>query len=200
MLRGPDYYPNQMQASLSVSLLEGISGREIETTKTDSKGRFHFTNEVPSGIYFLRLNPSGLRAGSGEQFGGMIAIEITSEAKQNAVDLDLGWSSCGLSYAQGEVYPELKLGKICGAVADSEGAVVSNARVMLLAGGEEAKILEQTQSGTSGQFTLLEQADGTYQLLVKSPGFRPFLRVIHIQSAAPSESCQQPIRIQLDVM
>jgi hypothetical protein len=200
ILRGPDYYPNQVQAPISVSLLEGISGREIETTKTDSKGRFNFTNEIPSGIYFLRLNRSGLRGWSGEQMEGLIAIEVTGEAKWNALDLDLGWSSCGLSYAQREIDSELKLDKICGAIADSEGAVVSNAQVMLLANDENAKIFEQTKSETNGQFALREQPDGTYQLLVKSPGFRPFLRVIHFQSAGQSETCQQPISVRLDVM
>jgi hypothetical protein len=200
IIRWPDYYPNQVQGLVSLSLLEGISGREIEKSQTDSKGRFNFTHEIPSGIYFLRLNPSGLRGRSGEQMEGMIAIEVTGETKQSALDLDLGWSSCGLSYAQREIDPELKLDRICGVIADSEGGVVSNAQVMLLAGDEGAKTLEQSQSGTNGQFALLEQPDGTYQLLVKSPGFRPFLRVVHIKSAGQSGGCQQPMNIRLDAM
>jgi len=112
----------------------------------------------------------------------------------------LDWTSCGLSYAQGVIYPELKLDKICGAVTDSEGAVISKAQVMLLADGEDAITLEQMQSGTHGQFAFVDQPEGTYQLLVKSPGFRPFLRIIHLQSAGISGSCQQPIPIRLEVM
>jgi hypothetical protein len=200
ILRGPDYYPAQVQGLFSISLLEGILGREIETTRSDRIGRFSFATEIPRGIYFLRVNPSGLSGWSGEQIEGMIAIEVTHEAMQGALDLDIGWTSCGLSYAQRGIYPELKLDKICGAVTDSEGAVVSNAQVTLLADGEDPKILEQTRSGTSGQFALLDPPDGTYQLLIKSPGFRPFLRLIRVQHIGKSGSCQQPLPIRLDVM
>jgi hypothetical protein len=200
VIRAPNYYPDQTQTPLSISLLEGVSGREIETTETDSNGRFKFTHEIAPGIYFVRLNPSNLRAWSGEQIQGMIAIEIAHDAKQGALDLDLGWSSCGLSYAQSEVQTELNVDEICGSAADSEGAAVSNAQVILLDGGEGAKILKRTTSGTNGEFALLDIADGKYKLLLKSPGFRPFLRVIHVHGASTAASCQQPLRVRLDMI
>ncbi|MFZ0978036.1 MAG: carboxypeptidase-like regulatory domain-containing protein [Candidatus Acidiferrales bacterium] len=198
-LRGPDYYPRQAQTQLSLSLLDGVSARVIATTLTDGKGDFNFANEVPSGLYFLRLNPSDLLARDGEQIQGMMAIEVDRKANQDVLDLDVGWTTCGLAYEQRERYPELKVSTICGDVADVVGAAVSNAQVMLLATGEDGEILEQTRSGARGQFALQEQHEGAYQLLVESLGFLPFLRVIHIEAAAPSQGCQQPIHIRLQV-
>jgi len=199
ILRAPDYYPQQTQSQVSLSLLESVSARVIETTQTDSKGEFRFANTVSSGIYFLRLDPSELRASDGEQIEGMIPIEINPKAAQDALDLDLGWSSCGLGYAQRAKSPEMKVNKLCGDVADAMGAVISDAQVMLLANGENAEILEQTQSGTNGQFALRKHDEGTYQLLVKSPGFQPFVQVMRMDPSGTSVGCQQPIRVRLTV-
>jgi len=196
-LRGPDYYPRQTQVEVLLSLLEGVSGRVIGTTQTDSKGGFSFAGAIPSGIYFLRLIPSELRAWDGEQIEGMIAIEVDPKAAQDALDLDLGWSSCGLGYAQRAKYPEMKVSKLCGDVADDAGGVISDAQVMLLANGENAEILEQTGSEADGQFALRRHDGGIYQLLVKSPGFQPFLRVMNIDTSGTSEGCQQPINVRL---
>jgi hypothetical protein len=129
----------------------------------------------------------------------MIPIKVDPKAAQNVLDLDLGWSSCGLGYAQRNEYPEMKASKLCGDVADALGGVISNAAVMLLANGENVEILEQTRSGTNGGFALREHDGGPYQLLVKSPGFQPFLRVIHIDTSATSEGCKQPILVRLKV-
>jgi len=200
IVRGPDYYSSQVQAQISISLLEGISGREIEKTQSDSKGRFSFNSNLQPGIYFMRINSSGLRGWSGEQIEGMIVIEVAREAKANALDLDLGWSSCGLEYSQRVILPELKLAQICGAIKDTEGAVVAKAQVMLLAGGEDVEILEQTQSGPNGEFVIPKHPDGNYQLLIKSAGFSPYLRLIHVQNAGTSGKCQQPIPVKLEVM
>jgi hypothetical protein len=196
-LRGPEYYPQQTQVKVLVSLLEGVSARVIETTETDNKGGFSFTRAIPSGIYFLRLNPSELRASNGEQIEGMIAIEVNPKAVQAALDLDLGWSSCGLGYAQRAKYPEMKVSKLCGDVADGAGGVISDAQVMLLANGENAEILDQTRSEADGQFALRGHNEGTYLLLVKSPGFQPFMRVMHMDTSGISEGCQQPINVRL---
>jgi hypothetical protein len=130
----------------------------------------------------------------------MIAIEVDPKAKQDVLDLDLGWSSCGLGYAQRSGYPEIQVSTICGNVKDSIGAVVSNAQVMLMASGEGSDILEHTQSGTIGEFVLDQPENGTYQLLIKSSGFRPFLQVIHVEAGGATHGCKQPIRVRLDVI
>jgi len=190
MLRDQNYYPNHEQAPFSISLLEGISGREIERTQTDFKGRFKFATDIPPGIYFIRVNPAVLRGQPDRFNGGMITIELSQESKVEDLNLDLGWTDCGLSYVQWEKKPELNLDKLCGVVTDSEGGVVSNAQVILLAGDDDTKVLERTQTGTEGQFTFPDQRDGTYQLLVKSPGFQPFLVLIHVKNEGTSQTCR----------
>jgi hypothetical protein len=200
ILRGPDYYPTRAQGQLSISLVEGASARVIETTQSDSKGQFSFSAEVPSGIYYLRLNPSGIRGWDGEQIQGTIPIEVSSAGNQDALDLDLGWTSCGLSYAQRVSEPDLKVHKICGDVTDTEGGVVDKAQVLLLADKDVAEVLEQTKSGRMGEFAIEERNEGSYQLIVKSPGFRPSLRVLHVEPAASPQGCPQPIHIRLGVM
>jgi hypothetical protein len=93
----------------------------------------------------------------------------------------------------------MKASKLCGDVVDAEGAVVSNAEVVLLANTEKAEILERAESGRDGQFSISEQGGGSYKLLVKSPGFQPFLRVVHVASPGVSKDCQQPILVRLEV-
>jgi hypothetical protein len=203
VMRGPDYYPSQVQGKLSISLLESRSARVVSTTVTDSKGRFSFTGETPPGLYFVRVNPSGIRGWSGEQIEGVIAIEVDPNAKQETADLDLGWSSCGLGYAQRaqSEYAEIQVSKLCGNVTDSLGAVISNAQIRLLESAEETQILEQTKSGTMGEFELNKHENGSYKLLATSPGFRPFLRPLRFEAiGTPDDACQQPIRVKLDVI
>ena len=66
-IRGPDYYPSGEQPPLSLTLLDAMSQRIIAQMQSDTKGRFAFRQEVPAGLYFLRLNPSGVFGWSGEQ-------------------------------------------------------------------------------------------------------------------------------------
>jgi hypothetical protein len=199
-MRGPDFYPSEQQVPLSLSLLESVSSRVIAETNSDSKGRFKFGEDVPAGVYFLRLNLSGLRSGrSGEQMQGMIAIEVSSAAKQSALNLDLGWSSCGLSYAQQVTYPELELAAVCGDIADVMCADVPNAEVLLVANGEGGEIIEETRSGAKGGFALQKKHEGSYQLLIKYPGFRPYLRPVRINATGSPDGCPNPVKVQLQV-
>jgi Carboxypeptidase regulatory-like domain len=196
-MRGPDFYPRQNQVSLSISLSEGITGHMVGSAKTDSDGRFHFQT-VPAGIYFLHLSPSGLRGWSGEEIEGTIAIEVSSDAQDNSLDLDLNWSSCGLGYGQRVQYPETTMRKACGDVVDTEGAAISKADVFLLK-DDNAEILQQARSDQNGQFSFQAFAPATYQLLVKSAGFLPSIREIHIEGPQTVGGCPQPVHIRLSV-
>jgi Carboxypeptidase regulatory-like domain len=198
-VRGPEYYPSQAQVQLSLSLLEGVSARVLATVLADSKGRFNFTDKVPPGIYFLRLNSSGLRGWSGEEMQGMIAINVTQDAN-DGLDLDLGWSSCGLRYAEREIHPPAALRRLCGDVSDSEGAVVSDAEVLLLETSEKARVVGQTRTRVTGQFAFQAHLSGDYQLLIRSGGFQPFLQPIRIEGTGPAEGCNQPFHARLQLM
>lgn len=198
--RGPDFYPSQMQIPLSLSLIEGLSAHVVATTLTDSKGRFAFSAVVPAGIYFLRLNASGLRGWSGEQMEGLMTFEVSGEATDDALDLDMGWSSCGLMYAQQPKYSEITLRKIHGDVADISGGAIANAQILVLATDVNAAVVAETASGKKGQFALQEQHEGVYRLVIKSPGFQPYVRLIRIVPTASDESSRQPLRLRLEVL
>jgi hypothetical protein len=129
----PNYEPRLPPSHLSLSLLGGLSGRVLETTQSDSTGRFAF-GEVPPGIYFLQLNPSGVKdRWTGEEITGLIAIEVSREADEEALDLDVGWSGCGFMYADRTRCSQdtLEVSKVCGYVYDITGAVIPNADIVL---------------------------------------------------------------------
>lgn len=193
-LRLPDYYPRQTQSQFSLSLLEGISARVVATTHTDSMGRFTFDGTIPAGIYFLQPNSSEGKS------RGEITIEVDPSAEQDALDLDLGWTTCGLVYSQRNKGPEIRASDLCGDVADVIGGAISNADVVLLAMAEDGEILDQARSDANGQFVLREQQEGTYRLLVKRRGFQPFIRVIHAEAGRASDSCERPIHVHLEAL
>ena len=193
VLRLPSFYPSETQESISLSLSEGVSTRVFDTTLTDKQGHFRFADAVPPGIYFLQL-------GSSQEGLGAIAIEISAEADKSLLDLDLAWTSCGLTYAQRDSIPEITTAKVCGSVTDTAGTVVSDADVMLFSTIEGKGVLDQIHSDGNGRFMFNKQPYGTYRLLVKRAGFRPFLGLIHIEPSEASDHCQQPIEIKLDVI
>ncbi len=199
-IRGPDFYPSEQQVPLSLSLLESVSSDVIAEATSDSKGRFKFAGEVSPGVYFLRLNRSGLRGWSGEQMEGLIAIQVSEVAERDAPDLDISWSSCGLTYSQGDTATVLTLPKVCGDITDSIGADVANAEVLLMARYEEGEVMEQTASDRYGRFAFSKSLEGEYRLLIKSPGFKPFLRPIRVESAASGGGCEKPVQVKLQVM
>lgn len=202
-LRGPNYYPQWTQVPLSLSLLEGASGKEIDSTHADEKGRFSFEQSPAPGLYFIRLNPSGLTGWSGEQIEGLIAVEVSPNAAQNQpfLDVDFGWSSCGLEYRQEQTPPDISVDRLCGTVVDPPGAAIQGAHVWLLSSKTANQIVDQTTSTSTGSFNLSKAERGDYRLLIKSPGFSPFLALVHLgDSQARPNQCQKPISVKLDVL
>jgi hypothetical protein len=185
----------------SVSLLEGLSTRVIETTDTDSGGQFTLPN-VASGIYFLALTPFGARSESSEKGGDWIAIEVNREADEEKLDLDLGWSSCGFSYTDRAKcsHPDLTVERPCGTVVDTVGTVVSNADVLLLDNSPNQNVMKEVHTDFAGRFDVHDANDGTYRLVVRSPGFYPLKEMVHIQSSKASESCSRPVSVRLGLL
>jgi len=195
ILRGPNYYPTLEQKSISLSLVDARSRRAIETIASDEKGRFRFNAAVPPGIYFIQLSLADKNESSDEV--GTISIELNSAANLDGLDLDFVWTDCGLEYAQRHAQGELKVGKICGDVADTSGGVIEKAQVALLDGDDELKIVTRSLSGPMGQFTIPDTSDGVYELVVSSLGFQPFVRRVRLVSDH-TEGCTKPMRIRLD--
>ena len=88
---------------------------------------------------------------------------------------------------------------MCGYVLDTNGAAISNAEVLLLEAGDGAKTVDRTHSDVAGHFSLTEQKNGSYQLVVQSPGFSPLRRTVHIQAITAPDRCSRPIKVQMGV-
>jgi hypothetical protein len=185
-IRGPDYRPGTSQLRLSLDLLEAISGKRLKSFETTDSGEFNLESAAP-GLYFLRLNPSGLRGWSGEEITGLIAVAVDHSAPTDHLYLDLGWTSCGLWYSDASNCPQgdLQIGELSGRVLDTSEAAIAGASILLF--DPAAKLVEQLQSDRTGTFTSNHLLAGTYQLVVSMPGFTPLRRTVHKEPTGDSK-------------
>jgi hypothetical protein len=169
-IRGPDYLPGQSQPALSLELLEGSSGRSLKSLDTTADGTFDFGNVAP-GLYFVSLKPSALYGWDGSPITGLIAVSADPNASAHQLEIDLGWSSCGLWYASQTAceHADLRIERLAGQVLDSDGAPISKADVFLF--DSDGTEVERLQSDSRGKFLSPQSLRGTYQLLVRAPGF-----------------------------
>jgi hypothetical protein len=197
-IRGPDYFPGQSQPRLALDLLEGLSGRRLRAFETTDKGEFSL-EDAPAGLYFLNLNPSGLKGWSGQQITGQIAVAVNRDAQADHLDLDLGWSSCGLYYANSSTCPQrdVRIGQFSGRVVDSSGAIIARARILLL--DPFGVLVEQLQSDNEGKFAASRALAGAYELVVSRLGFSPYRRTVHVEATA-EPSRRSFFTVQLGVL
>ncbi len=177
-IRGPDYLPGHSQPRLSLDLLEGTSGRRLKGAQTNDRGEFDFESAA-SGLYFLSLKPSGLRGWSGESITGLIVVSVNRTAPSENLDIDLGWTSCGLQYTdQSKCLRESQTQVLSGRVVDSAGATISGAKVLVL--GPAGDAVDQLQSDREGGFASSRPLAGTYELVVSMAGFAPSRATAHV--------------------
>ena len=169
-IRGPDYLPGTPQPRLSIDLLDAISGKLLKSLQTTDGGEFSFESDAP-GIYFLRLNPSGLRGWSGEEITGLIAVAVDHFPPAHHLDLDLAWTSCGLWYSDASNCPQgdLHIGELSGRVLDTGGAAIAGASILLF--DPTGKLVKRLQSDRTGTFASNHPLAGTYQLVVSHCSF-----------------------------
>lgn len=189
-LRSTNFYPRQFQDQLSLSLLDGRTGRVIATTVTDKTGRFAFEDSVGAGIYFIQIAEP-------PYVDGAIAIEVRRRAKFERMDLYISNSGCGLMYSRRQPTLDITAREICGDVTDTSRAAVSRAGVWLFSNDGDRRIIESTKTDGSGHFALAERQDGVYQLAIQRSGFVPYVVVVHLHSAAASDVCAKPFKIKL---
>jgi hypothetical protein len=189
-----------LEKPISLALVDAISNTVITVTETDNRGYFSFP--TPSrGLYFIRLNHTQIKTWSGEEMTGDIPIEIASDAISDGVDLDLGWSSCGLYYSDMKQchQPEVRVSKMCGEVFDPVGAIIAKADVYLLRDEHDEVPVAETRSDTKGRFSMNEVTPGTYELYVKATGFQSAHSKIHVSANRDASSCIYPLPITLGV-
>lgn len=161
-------------------MLEGSSGRRLKSLQTNDSGEFNFESAAP-GLYFLSLKPSGLRGWSGEEITGLVAVAVNHDAPTDHLDVDLGWTSCGLWYADRSKcsQSDLQIEQLSGEVLDTSGAAIPDAKVLLFDSAET--LVERLQSDSAGKFTSPYSLAGTYQLVVSRAGFTPLRRTLHAE-------------------
>jgi hypothetical protein len=170
----------------------------LKTLQTNDNGQFNIEGATP-GLYFLSLKPSGLRSWSGEQITGLIVIALDRDAPTDHLDLDLGWSSCGLSYADSSKCPQsdFQIEQLSGQVVDPSRAVIPRAKILLL--DPAGTLVEQLQSDGEGKFASSRPLAGTYKLVVSSAGFTPYRRTVHAEPT-PESTGRSPFTVQLGVL
>lgn len=196
-IRGPDYFPGRSQPRLSLDLLEGSSGRRLKSLQTTDNGEFNFESAAP-GLYFLSLKPSGLMGWPGEQISGLIAVAVDQGALTDHLDVDLGWTSCGLWYADRSECPQsdLQIEQLSGQVLDASGAAIPDAKILLFDTAET--LVERLQSDSAGKFASPHSLAGTYHLVVSSAGFTPLRRTLHAEPTG-NPSRLSALTVQLGV-
>ena len=172
----------EQQPSLSLELLEPLSGRVLKSSDTDEHGAFDIP-EIAPGLYLLRVMPPG----------GLIPVEVDPNAARDRLDLDLEFDSCGLHYTDHKQCPQsdLHLRHLEGRLIDAFGAGLAYREILLRDAGD--KLVKRIQTEGSGDFFSLDVADGTYQLVVQENGFTPVRRTVTIDPNGASS----PLEVQL---
>jgi hypothetical protein len=168
------------QPALSLDLLEGNSGRLLKSVQTAGDGEFAFEG-YPSGLYFLSLKPSPGAAAE------LIAVAVDTGAATDRLDIDFGWTSCGLWYIDRHQcpQPDLPVGQASGSVVDFSGGAVPGATILLL--DRSHKLVERLQPGPDGKFNAAQSSAKNYELVVSAPGFTPFHTTAHAEQPGNSE-------------
>ncbi len=184
VLHMPSHMPGQPQRRTTVDLLEGVSGRTLQTTASDDRGGFDFDGLAP-GLYFLRLPPDP----------DLIAIELDPRASAPQLELDLGWTSCGLWYVNQTQCPptRLHLARLTGHVADAADSAIQDAEVLLVGPGD--KIVEPIRSDAIGGFASTQPARGTFRLLIRRAGFSPLRADLTMDPSGDNS----PVEVRLGV-
>lgn len=178
-LHGSDLY-------YSLDLFDVGSGRKLRTLVTTNLGEFDFEN-TPPGLYVIDVNHSG-----------HIVVEVDRGARADGLDLDIGSSSCGMFFADRNKCPrgDFRTNRLSGQVIDPGGAFVQNAKIELLDAGNVP--VEELRSDPEGKFVSSRNLTGTYELLVRMPGFTPYHATVRL-GLGGEPAHQAPLTIPLGI-
>jgi hypothetical protein len=105
------------------------------------------------------------------QIAGLMLVAVDPAAKNESLDMELTWTSCGMTYTDRTKCPrtEVQIGKAGGYVTDTLGASLADANIFLI--DMQGLVVQQTRSDKSGDFTLPDAPPGRYEFVVQSTGF-----------------------------
>lgn len=184
ILRWPALQGDPKNRAIQIELLDARTGRSQKKIQSSESGAFDIGKTEP-GLYVLRVSGSDPSIFKGQPISGNILVEMDPLAPQSELDLEIGWSSCGMHYVERHTCPqeELSIETLSGQVLDASGASIARAALSLY--NTERQIVEQQISDEKGNFSSSKQLNGTYQLIVSSPGFTPLRRTV--KAAGPKD-------------
>jgi hypothetical protein len=187
-LRGPK--PPPAGANWSLDVFDGLSGRLLKGAQTTNLGEFNFDNAGP-GLYLIKFKPLMM-----QDLSGIIVVDINPSAPADHLEIALNRGPCGLAYSDLNQCPhgEMRVYQLRGSVADTSGASIANADVVLFDSNDQ--IVEQSRSDKMGRFALTHSLPGTYQLVAKSNGFAVSRATVHLVSSHDASAHAQ-IKVEL---
>lgn len=188
--------PHQ-QSILRVDLLDARTGKLQKSVQSSPSRAFNLGIPTP-GLYLLRVSPIDTASDGAIRFAGTVPVEVDPKAAYPELDLEFGWTSCGVTVTPLHTCPrqDLNTTSLSGQVLDPSGASIARAAISLFNTNHE--IAEQLTSDEDGRFASPKQFDGDYDLIVTSPGFTTLRQPLHaIRSNAAARP--SPLRIQLGI-
>jgi hypothetical protein len=125
-------------------------------------------------------------------------VAVDQGAPTDHLDVDLGWTSCGLWYADRSECPQsdVRIEQLSGQVLDAGDAAIPGAKILLF--DPAGTLVERLQSESAGKFTSAHSLAGTYQLVVSSAGFTPLRRTLRAEPTG-NPSRLSALTVQLGV-
>jgi hypothetical protein len=193
----PEDSPEGTRRTFQIGLLDGPSGRVLKRGRLTNSGEFNFSGVEP-GFYFIQLQQITPPSESGGPIQGLIAVAVDPNAQRDHLDLDLEWTSCGLTYTDLEkcTTTDVQMKQLAGEVVDSTGAGLPDAEVLLFDAGDEPHLVTRLATDNKGKFASHSSLSGAYRLQVRKNGFTALRVTTNIGPAAELKSAQ-PLKIRL---
>jgi hypothetical protein len=197
ILRWPAIEADPNESTLQIELLNARTGRSLKTMRSSRNGGFDLGKTEP-GLYILRASRTDLAIERGERLSGNILVEVDPLAAKFELDLEIGWTSCGLMYVERHTCPQenLSIETLSGQVLDPSGASIAGATISLYT--PDRVIVDQRISDEQGYFESPKQLKGTYELIVSRSGFTPLRRSVNA-SGSKDEDLPTALGIKLGI-
>ena len=165
--------PGQPGPGLTLEFMEA-SGRVLNRTKTAENGSFSFP-ATGAGLYLISVRLSGNDTGS-------IPIVLDPNAIVPDLDIEIGWTSCGMHYVDHRrcAQEALHLNSFAGRVSDPGQGAIPYAQVLLF--DDRDHLVERTVADQAGSFALSRIRPGVYNASVESPGFTSYWTTVTIDA------------------
>ncbi len=112
---------------------------------------------------------------------GAVLFRLDPNASADRLDIQVGGSSCGLSYTAGCISPVSvpAVRALSGEVEDFNGAVIPDARVSVLSHDGGAEML-RVATNQQGKFEIKNLPNGAYMVRITRPAFSRFITDLSI--------------------